>query len=173
MPENEKKHELPNWAIKTRQARKKLALSQVAFAESLHTTQSNVSKWERGDYRPSPAHFVQIARLLGGGIESLYFYSEAGVPEPFFEKENAPIPAILTDTGKTEPVKMKSVPLYHDPVAAGQARVVDPNDIEAHFPFLWRWLPRGGSISAFRCRHRTSGFRMRQSMRPPCSLTWS
>lgn len=150
MPKIEKKHELPDWAVKTRLARKKLALSQVAFAERLHTTQSNVSKWEKGDYRPSPGHFVQIARLLGGGVESLYFYSEAGVPESFFEKENSPIPSVLTDTGETEQAKMKSVPLYHDAVAAGQARVVDPKDIEAQVPFLWRWLPRGGDLRAFR-----------------------
>jgi SOS-response transcriptional repressor LexA len=145
---NEKKREIPVWSMKIAQARKKLGMSQETFADRLDTKQSNVSKWESGAYRPSPEHFVKIARLLGGGIESLFFYAEGGIPESFFEKENAPIPPVLTTT--TEPSKLQRVPLYHDPVAAGQARAVDPKDVEAQIPFLWRWLPRSGDLRAFR-----------------------
>jgi DNA-binding transcriptional regulator YiaG len=75
-----------------------LNLTQVEFAERMETTQSNVAKWEKGVYAPSPQQLVRLARLLAGRPESLYFYEQAGVAPSFFTDETAKMPALLRDT---------------------------------------------------------------------------
>lgn len=47
-----------------RAARKAKHLSQVEVAELLGTSQTNLSGWERDEYRPGPSHLLKLAEIL-------------------------------------------------------------------------------------------------------------
>jgi transcriptional regulator with XRE-family HTH domain len=99
----------PGLATRIKLARRALNLTQIELGERLGTTQSNVAKWERGDYQPMPEHLVQIARLLAGNTEALYFYRQAGIPDSFFANESAPMPEVLDRTSRNEKRQQSSL----------------------------------------------------------------
>lgn len=47
-----------------REARQALKQSQSQLAEVLGTSQTNLSGWERDEYRPGPAHILALAKEL-------------------------------------------------------------------------------------------------------------
>ncbi|MDR3797982.1 MAG: helix-turn-helix transcriptional regulator [Terracidiphilus sp.] len=156
-----------------RRVRKKevLGITQAELAEKLGTSQSNVAKWERGDYRPSPEQLVHLARLLGGRVESLFFYKEAGVSDEYFEKPNAPMPKVLIDSDDSEANHGRSpsprlpegfhLPdsVHPVPVLKYLSQLGEPNPIVDYTLSLpVEWLPRRGVIQAVRFENTISRY---------------
>jgi repressor LexA len=139
-------------AQKIRQARSKdvLHLTQTEFAERLGTTQSNVAKWERGDYVPAPAQLVKIARLLAGRLEAFDFYKAAGVSDSYFENPESALPEVLERVPGIDGPETVLIPLLQDAIAAGNPRHIDERRITSRVPFAKQWLPRSGRLFAIK-----------------------
>lgn len=65
----------------------RLGLTQRKFARALGISQSVLSKWERGDYRPPPMALMKIGDISGG--DSAWWYAQA---DPELAKAAAPQP---------------------------------------------------------------------------------
>jgi SOS-response transcriptional repressor LexA len=156
----------PDWAQKIEGVRRRLRLSQVDFAARLDTTQSNVSKWEKGEYRPSPKQFMGLARIAEGEVESLLFMEMGGVPQSWFAREQVPaLPVALAGdaagdhTGKSaveiiaegyleDQGNMRHVPLLKNSAAMGTPRATYETEVERVIGIEKDWLPRGGALYA-------------------------
>jgi SOS-response transcriptional repressor LexA len=156
----------PRWAERIIAARKKLGMNQTDFAGALDVTQSNVSKWERGEYRPSPDVLVKIAGMVSG-TDKFFFWEEAGLPSEYFmgtaEKS---MPSEIVRATKTiiaesfAPVNDRGnktadaalVPLLSGSAAAGNPRAIDGRDVEKYLTFPREMLPKAGTIVAVRVK---------------------
>jgi SOS-response transcriptional repressor LexA len=127
-------------------------MNQARFAEVLGTTQSNVSKWEKGAYPPSPELFIKISELLHGRAEALFFLEEAGVPKGYFEGTGAFADETFSTRFIEKQVDVIQVPLLHDRAAAGAGRAIDERDIELHVPMLKSHMPPGARVIALRVK---------------------
>jgi len=156
----------PRWAQKITEVRKKLGLSQTAFAQALGVGQGNVSKWERGDNRPVPDVFVRIAALVQGQ-DRFFFWEEAGLPSEFFmgTAENTMPSEIVRATKRviaesfapandraTKTGDAALVPLMTGSAAAGNPRAIESRDIEEYLALPKRMLPQSGTIVAVRVK---------------------
>lgn len=162
----------PAWAEQITAVRKRLKLSQQEVADRLSTTQSNVAKWEGGAYKPSPEHWMDLARLAEGQPESIVFMERAGVPTSFFMAKGSKgmIPTAiaedavreaerrriseLTASGKLSDMEgqLRHIPLLRDAAAAGTPRAIDEKDIERLIPMPRDFVPRGGTLYAIKVR---------------------
>ena len=161
----------PLWASKIAAFRKRLGMSQLAFAERLGTTQSNVSKWEKGTaYRPSPEQWMNLAKVAEGEIESLYFMEQAGVPTDFFMGKGSKqaIPTAIAEDAIRRATEQRGadlvaggyldqksgsvrhIPLLRDAAAAGTPRAVDEDDIEELIAMPKKWVGGRGELYMIR-----------------------
>lgn len=160
------KNDKPRWAKRMVEARNKLAMNQMEFASALETSQQNVSKWERGIYRPAPDVFVKLAGLVDG-VDKFFWWEEAGLPkEYFFGTAEETMPSELVRA--TETVIAKSfapvgdranktaeaalVPLLAGPAAAGSPLAIDARDVEKYLAFPKEMLPEAGTVVAVRVK---------------------
>lgn len=62
------------WASFLQQRRKKLGIRQIPLAERLGTTQSTVSRWERGEIPPARYHaaLIEILEITPAELHALY-----------------------------------------------------------------------------------------------------
>jgi SOS-response transcriptional repressor LexA len=70
--------ELPEWALKILDLRKRLALSQTAFGSLLHYSAMAVSRWETGKQEP-PAHCYILLGNMAGQPQCWEFWARAGL----------------------------------------------------------------------------------------------
>jgi SOS-response transcriptional repressor LexA/DNA-binding XRE family transcriptional regulator len=158
--------EIPVWARKIADTRKRLGFNQKAFAAKLRTTQSNVSKWESGAYKPSPEQFMAIADLAKGDPSSLLFMELGGVSPDFFMGRNGtgvvPSAVAANEIRKAEERAAASliasgyllertgdvrhVPLLKDAAAAGTPRAVDETEVEEYVGLPKKWTGGGGEL---------------------------
>jgi SOS-response transcriptional repressor LexA len=158
--------QLPRWAERISTARKKACMNQTEFAAALGVTQSNVSKWERGEYRPAPDALVKIAGIAQG-TDKFFFWEEAGLPSEYFTgTAEKTMPTELVRATKTviaesfTPVSDRAnktadaalVPLLSGTAAAGNPRAIDARDVEEYLPFPRKMLPKAGTIVAVRVK---------------------
>ena len=163
---------IPAWAEKIAATRKRLRMSQRGFAEALETSQSNVSKYESGEQKPSPALFMKLAKLAEGEVDSLLFLEMGGVPASWFlgedgsgtgavpvavaeeavrkAKEDRAAELTASDFIQGLTNESRSVPLLRDPAAAGSPLAVRDGDVEQIIQLPRQWLPRGGKLFALR-----------------------
>lgn len=162
----------PAWAEQITNVRKRLKLSQEKLAEALSTSQSNVAKWETGAYKPSPEHWMGLARLSEGEPESLAFMERAGVPSSFFMKGGSKgmIPTAIAEdavreaerrriaelaaSGKLNELEgvLRHIPLLRDAAAAGTPRAIDEREIERLIPLPRDFVPRAGTLFAIKVK---------------------
>lgn len=165
MPETQDK---PIWAEKIKAVRQRLGFNQAQFAERMGTTQSNISKWENGEYKPSPEQFMRLSRMAVGEVESLLFMELGGVPAAWWSEGHLGphIPTAFTgeaiqraeERTATELIasgyieektgQIRHVPLLKDSAAAGTPRAVDDKEVERLIGVPKDWLPRGGHLYA-------------------------
>ena len=130
-----------------------LDLSQRDLATRLDVSQSNVSKWESGALVPEAHHLMNLATLLEGRAESLYFLEAAGVPAEYFNGDprytDSSMPSEFISGAVPIPA-MYQVPLLRDAAAAGTPRAIEEGQIEMMIPVLKSWAPRGSALVAFR-----------------------
>jgi transcriptional regulator with XRE-family HTH domain len=67
------------WAIRIRNLRKTLGMTQVDFAVVAGTSQVCVSEWERGEHEPVPHSFTRLA-AIAADTDKLFFLKMAGLP---------------------------------------------------------------------------------------------
>jgi len=147
-------------------ARKKLKLGQIEFADALGTTQPNVSKWERGVYRPAPDVFVKIAGMVDGA-DKFFWWEEAGLPaEYFMGTADQTMPSELVRATETviaesfAPVGDRAnktadaalVPLLAGAAAAGSPLAIDGHDVVEYLAFPKKMLPDAGTIVAVKVK---------------------
>lgn len=53
-------------------ARRSLDMTQTEFAKAIDDSQSNVSKWERAMFMPSPSVLFKIAQLVGKSVDEVF-----------------------------------------------------------------------------------------------------
>jgi transcriptional regulator with XRE-family HTH domain len=75
---------VPAFAERIKALRARLGMNQTAFAKAVGAGQGAVSKWEKGESKPYPDTFIQIARLTDD-TDKFFFLDLAGVPEEYFE----------------------------------------------------------------------------------------
>ena len=71
---SEYRKQYQRFASRLRDARKEAGFTQVEVADLLNTTQSYISKYERGELRLDIVQLVPFARLYGKSLE--YFIEE-------------------------------------------------------------------------------------------------
>jgi SOS-response transcriptional repressor LexA len=71
-------HELPDWARRTFELRKRMGLSQTAFGSRLHYSAMAVSRWETGAQEPTAHCYIQLGNLAGDP-ECWQFWARAGL----------------------------------------------------------------------------------------------
>ncbi len=154
----------PAWALKIKATRTRLGMNQGDFAAKLKTTQSNVSKWEAGEYKPSPELFMRMAELAGWDHpDALAFMEWGGVPGSFLkgESEKGLVPSVLIekalqqktikiDLSDRDTPEVRNIPLLKDAAAAGTARAVNEKEIEAIVPFPRIWIGNSGNLYAIK-----------------------
>ncbi len=67
----------PEWARKILKLRRRMGLTQSAFASRLHYSAMALSRWERGTHEPPAQAYIQIGNL-SGEPESSWFWQRAG-----------------------------------------------------------------------------------------------
>jgi len=67
----------PEWARKILRLRRRMGLTQAAFASRLHYSAMALSRWERGTHEPPAQAYIQIGNLIGEP-ESTWFWERAG-----------------------------------------------------------------------------------------------
>src|SRR3979409_200122 len=67
----------PEWARKILGLRRRMGLTQSAFASRLHYSAMALSRWERGTHEPPAQAYIQIGNLIGEP-ESSWFWERAG-----------------------------------------------------------------------------------------------
>jgi SOS-response transcriptional repressor LexA len=67
----------PEWARKILRLRRRMGLTQAAFASRLHYSAMALSRWERGTHEPPAQAYIQIGNLIGEP-ESSWFWERAG-----------------------------------------------------------------------------------------------
>jgi SOS-response transcriptional repressor LexA len=67
----------PEWARKILKLRRRMGLTQSAFASRLHYSAMALSRWERGTHEPPAQAYIQIGNLVGEP-ESSWFWERAG-----------------------------------------------------------------------------------------------
>jgi SOS-response transcriptional repressor LexA len=67
----------PEWARKILSLRRRMGLTQAAFASRLHYSAMALSRWERGTHEPPAQAYIQIGNLIGEP-ESSWFWERAG-----------------------------------------------------------------------------------------------
>lgn len=75
---------VPAFAERIKALRGRLGMNQTTFARAVGAGQGAVSKWEKGESKPYPDTFIQIARLADDA-DKFFFMDQAGVPKEFFE----------------------------------------------------------------------------------------
>ena len=68
----------PEWATTISELRQRLALSQTAFGQRLHSSAMGVSRWERGETEPSAKSYIQLGNLTGDPL-CWFFWGRAGL----------------------------------------------------------------------------------------------
>src|ERR1700693_458019 len=68
----------PEWARTISELRQRLALSQTAFGQRLHSSAMGVSRWERGETEPSAKSYIQLGNLTGDPL-CWFFWGRAGL----------------------------------------------------------------------------------------------
>jgi SOS-response transcriptional repressor LexA len=66
------------WAVRIRQLRGRLKLSQTLFGQRLHSSAMAVSRWERGAQEPTSGRYIELGNLAGDP-ECWYFWERAGL----------------------------------------------------------------------------------------------
>jgi SOS-response transcriptional repressor LexA len=112
--------------------RKARGWNQVQLAELTGVSQGQVSLWEKGINRPSPAVLALLARHADDADRAMWV-AEAGMSQ-FIEADDES--------------EMRHVPVLKDAAAAGTPRAVDPANIELQLTLPRRWLPRSGKLFA-------------------------
>ena len=72
-----------DYAKRVRKIREALGLTQIEFADAIGASQGRVSKWERGENKPSTEHWDQIIKLAGTdgrGLEGVVPLGAGGSP---------------------------------------------------------------------------------------------
>ncbi len=139
-------------------------MSQQSLAEAVGTTQSNVAKWERGAYKPSPQLFLKLSTVFEGEFEMPAFMEWGGVPKEYFLGATQPnmMPTVVAEAairdaqmsravdlaaaGLLKEGDIRMVPLLRDPAAAGTPHAIDETVIERLVPIPEDWLPSGGEL---------------------------
>src|ERR1700686_5571054 len=67
----------PEWARRILSLRRRMGLTQAAFASRLHYSAMALSRWERGTHEPPAQAYIQIGNLIGEP-ESSWFWERAG-----------------------------------------------------------------------------------------------
>lgn len=67
----------PEWARRILRLRRRMGLTQAAFASRLHYSAMALSRWERGTHEPPAQAYIQIGNLIGEP-ESSWFWERAG-----------------------------------------------------------------------------------------------
>src|SRR6202045_5520692 len=67
----------PEWARRILSLRRRMGLTQAAFASLLHYSAMALSRWERGTHEPPAQAYIQIGNLIGEP-ESSWFWERAG-----------------------------------------------------------------------------------------------
>ncbi|HLX76444.1 MAG TPA: helix-turn-helix domain-containing protein [Terriglobales bacterium] len=75
----------PEWARKIQDLRRKLGLSQTAFAELLRVSAMAVSRWERGINEPPGEAYVALGKLAGSP-DCWYFWERTGLKKSDLER---------------------------------------------------------------------------------------
>lgn len=65
------------WGKRIQERRQLLGLTQQQLADLLGVRQATISKWERGDRRPSHHYIPRVAKALGTSPEILFTYEAA------------------------------------------------------------------------------------------------
>lgn len=142
----------PEWAKRIESARKRLNLTQAAFANTLRVTQAAVSRWESGSREPDTRMYIEIAGLVGprlGESERLYFFNRAGIDPVEIKYMDGttiptawqPITSITLVPGRgaskvDDPYALKKnldavgIALLKDPAAAGSQEQIDEAVVE-------------------------------------------
>src|ERR1700737_4096725 len=68
----------PEWARKILGLRRRMGLTQSAFASRLHYSAMALSRWERGTHEPPAQAYIQIGNLIGEP-DSSWFWERAGL----------------------------------------------------------------------------------------------
>lgn len=81
MPKSQGKSNIPTkpeWAATIFELRQRLALSQTAFGERVHSSAMGVSRWERGSQEPTAGGYIELGNLAGTPV-CWYFWGRAGL----------------------------------------------------------------------------------------------
>lgn len=84
---------------KLRRERKLNGWSQEYVAEKVSTAAKNVSRWERGDNKPTPYYREKLTRLFGKNAEELGFLDETAHVATMQIRQQAPIYSDIPNTG--------------------------------------------------------------------------
>src|ERR1700676_2310561 len=68
----------PEWARKILSLRRRMGLTQAAFASRLHYSAMALSRWERGTHEPPAQAYIQLGNLAGEP-ERRWFWARAGM----------------------------------------------------------------------------------------------
>jgi phage repressor protein C with HTH and peptisase S24 domain len=72
-----RKTSTPEWARRILGLRRRMELTQAAFASRLHYSAMALSRWERGTHEPPAQAYIQIGNLVGEP-DSSWFWERAG-----------------------------------------------------------------------------------------------
>lgn len=124
-----------------------LQTDQKGLARLLGVSQTIISQWENGRYKPSAMALMAIGRMKGA--DKTYWFREAG-------QEYADIEEVVDSYKKDHPdweqgdSGTRGIPLLRDPAAAGTGRAIDQNQIERTLWIPTDWLPSGGKLYAIK-----------------------
>jgi len=135
-------------------------MNQTAFAKAVGAGQGAVSKWEKGESKPYPDTFIQIARLTDD-IDKFFFLDQAGVPREYFE--GSPMASHLLNA-TTEMVAQslshssETLVGFHStpkerrvPLITHANQLGDPNaTVDYALSLPAAWLPQHSSVQAVR-----------------------
>src|ERR1700694_2609125 len=67
----------PEWARKILSLRRRMGLTQSAFASRLHYSAMALSRWERGTHEPTAQSYIQLGNVAGEP-QCWWFWERAG-----------------------------------------------------------------------------------------------
>jgi SOS-response transcriptional repressor LexA len=155
MPRKPERLDLPKWAKEIVKLRKRMGMNQVQFSNRLGVSQSMVSRWENGEFRPEAQDLIRIGELASNiGELPFYFFEEAGVPRGYFNGEKKWKGLLPPNELLAVALEARSeaalIPLLSEPAAAGSPREVIEKSIQSILPVPREWVPRGASLVALK-----------------------
>ena len=149
------KPDLPEYALRIKDFRKKQGATQANLAFALGVTQGTITQWERGLITPSPMACMAIAKFMAPSGNVDFWYELAG---PKYKQMKVVVDSFKSAENKHREEQhaeelghsLKKIPLLNDAAAAGTPRALDENEINRWISWPKELLPRNGTFTAIR-----------------------